>query len=80
LVVDLVWCEEVFGFVVVVLLFDDEVDVICMVNDMVYGLFGLIWICDVGWVLWVVWVVEVGNLLVNLYLLVWYFMLFGGFK
>jgi len=75
-----IWCEEVFGLVVVVMLFDDEVDVVVKVNDIEYGLFGLIFINDFGKGLWVVCGVEVGNLSVNLYLLVCYWMLFGGYK
>lgn len=77
---DCIVIDEIFGLVVVVLMFDDEVDVISLVNDIVYGLFGLIWIDDLFCVLWVVWVVEFGNLLVNLYLLVCFNILFGGFK
>lgn len=69
-----------FGFVVVVMFFDDEVDVICLVNDMVYGFVGFVWMENLGCVVCVVWGVCSGVFLVNFYFLVCYVMFFGGMK
>lgn len=38
----MIYCEEIFGLVFVIMLFDLEVEVIEMVNDMVYGLINYI--------------------------------------
>lgn len=77
---DPVVCEEIFGLVVVVVVFCGEVEVVALVNDTIYGFFGSIWMCDGVKVLCVACVVEIGVLLINSNTLVRVLMLFGGFK
>lgn len=47
--------EEIFGLVVVVMLFIDYDDVIGIVNDIFYGLGVGVWSCDGNIVYWVGW-------------------------
>jgi len=42
-----IYCEELFGFVVMVFRVSDEDDVVCIVNDMLYGLGLYVFIMDV---------------------------------
>jgi acyl-CoA reductase-like NAD-dependent aldehyde dehydrogenase len=72
--------EEVFGPVVAVVPFEDEVDAIRMANDTDYGLSGSIWTSDIGRALRVARGVESGNLSVNSNSSVRYWTPFGGFK
>lgn len=58
-------CEEIFGFVFVVIFFDYEEDVLCLVNDLVYGLVVGVWMCDFGCVYCVVCGLCVGSVWVN---------------
>jgi betaine-aldehyde dehydrogenase len=75
-----IWREEVFGPVVAVLPFDDEVDAVAMANDTEYGLSGSIFTRDVGKALRVARGIETGNLSVNSNSAVRYWTPFGGFK
>lgn len=52
--------EEIFGFVFLVMLFDDFDDVILIVNDIFYGLGVGVWSCSGDIVYWVGCVIEVG--------------------
>jgi acyl-CoA reductase-like NAD-dependent aldehyde dehydrogenase len=77
---DPVWREELFGPVVAVMPFTDEVDAIAKANDTRYGLSGSIFTSDVGRALRVARGVESGNLSVNSHSSVRYWTPFGGFK
>ena len=77
---DAVVREEVFGPVVAVLPFDDEVDAIEVANDSAYGLSGSIWTRDLSRAVRVSRAVEAGNLSVNSHSSVRYSTPFGGFK
>ncbi|MCM3695245.1 aldehyde dehydrogenase family protein [Microbacterium oleivorans] len=72
--------EEVFGPVVAVLPFDDEVDAIALANDTVYGLAGSIWTRDLGRGIRVSRGVRSGVLSVNSHSSVRYSTPFGGMK
>ena len=75
-----IWREEVFGPVVAVMPFDDEVDAIARANDTEYGLSGSIFTSDLGRGLRVARGVEAGNLSVNSHSSVRYWTPFGGYK
>ena len=75
-----IWREEVFGPVVAVMPFDDEVDAIRLANDTEYGLSGSIYTRDVGRALRVARAIESGNLSVNSHSSVRYWTPFGGYK
>jgi acyl-CoA reductase-like NAD-dependent aldehyde dehydrogenase len=77
---DRVWRDEVFGPVVSVLPFRDEVDAIAAANDTEFGLSGSVWTRDLGRALRVSRGVESGNLSVNSHSSVRYSTPFGGFK
>lgn len=47
-------CEEVFGLIGVIICFKDEVEVIRIVNDILFGLVGVVWIENVCWVYWMI--------------------------
>lgn len=72
--------EEIFGPVVAVLPFDDEVDAIALANATDYGLSGSIWTDNLSRALRVSRAVESGNLSVNSHSSVRYSTPFGGFK
>jgi acyl-CoA reductase-like NAD-dependent aldehyde dehydrogenase len=72
--------DEIFGPVVAVLAFADEIDAVNMANYTEYGLSGSIWTRDVGRALRVSRGVEAGNLSVNSHSSVRYWAPFGGFK
>jgi acyl-CoA reductase-like NAD-dependent aldehyde dehydrogenase len=75
-----VWREEVFGPLVAVMPFDDEVEAVALANDTEYGLSGSIFTSDLGRALRVARGVESGNLSVNSHSAVRYWTPFGGFK
>ncbi|MDT3345538.1 aldehyde dehydrogenase family protein [Microbacterium aquilitoris] len=77
---DRIATEEVFGPVVAVLPFDDEVDAIALANDTVYGLAGSIWTRDLGRGIRVSRGVQSGVLSVNSHSSVRYTTPFGGMK
>jgi acyl-CoA reductase-like NAD-dependent aldehyde dehydrogenase len=74
------YTQEVFGPVVTVTPFDDEVEAVAIANDTPYGLSGSIWTNDVGRAIRVSRAVETGNLSVNSHSSVRYWTPFGGFK
>lgn len=75
-----VFQEEIFGLVVCVIIFKDEVEVIEIVNDIFYGLGVGVWICDMYQVYQIFCVVEVGCVWVNNYYVYLVYVLFGGYK
>jgi len=77
---DRAYREEIFGPVVSVLPFEDEVDAVRIANDSEYGLSGSIWSRDVGRAVRVSRAVEAGNLSVNSNSSVRYWTPFGGYK
>lgn len=72
--------EEIFGLVVCLLLFKDEVEGLCLVNDVEYGFVLYIWIQDVSKVLCLVCGIEVGMVFVNIQNVCDLCQLFGGVK
>jgi acyl-CoA reductase-like NAD-dependent aldehyde dehydrogenase len=72
--------EEIFGPVVSVTPFDDELDAIRLANNSEYGLSGSIWTRDLGRAIRVSRGIETGNLSVNSHSSVRYWTPFGGFK
>jgi len=74
------WNEEIFGPVVSVLPFDDEVDAIKKANDTEFGLSGSIWTNNSAKAIRVARAVESGNLSVNSNSSVRYWTPFGGYK
>ena len=74
------WNEEIFGPVVSVLPFDDEVDAIRKANDTEFGLSGSIWTNNSAKAIRVAREVESGNLSVNSNSSVRYWTPFGGYK
>ncbi len=77
---DRAYREEIFGPVVSVLAFEDEVEAVTLANDGPYGLSGSIWTSDVGRALRVSRAVETGALSVNSHSSVRYWTPFGGYK
>ncbi|HAB19674.1 MAG TPA: aldehyde dehydrogenase [Verrucomicrobiales bacterium] len=77
---DRCWREEIFGPVVVITPFDDEVTMLNEVNASPYGLSGSIWTNDLSRALRVVRAVESGVLSVNSHSSVHVEAPFGGFK
>src|SRR5262249_46677736 len=71
---------EVFGPVVAVVPFEDEVDAVTIANDTPYGLSGSIWTGDVGRAIRVARAVETGNLSVNSHASVRYWTPYRWFK
>lgn len=73
--------EEIFGFVVNINIFKIEVEVINKVNDIEFGLYVVVYIKNIDWVLCVVKLLEVGIVGVNcISFLGVRDMLFGGYK
>lgn len=62
---NLVFDEEIFGLVVIVVLFDIDEDVIVFVNWIEYGLLMVILFVDVGCVLWIGECLNMGLLYIN---------------
>lgn len=77
--IDIVVCEEIFGFVFIVICYDDEEEVVCIVNDSIYGLGGGVWLGDEVWVICVVWCICMGQVNINGGLFNMQ-VLFGGYK
>lgn len=73
-------CEEIFGLVLVISVFDFEDEVICLVNDSCYGFVVLLWSDDLYCVYWVVWCLNVGMVLVNIVDVLDVVVFFGGGK
>lgn len=66
--------------VLVVIFFDSEEDVVCIVNDMDFGLVVVVWIVDFSCVYWMVCVIKVGVVYVNIYGGVDVIVFLGGVK
>ena len=77
---DRVWCEEVFGPVVIIRPFDDETKMLEEVNASPYGLSGSIWTNNLQCALRVARAVESGVLSINSHSSVHLEAPFGGFK
>ncbi|GII91362.1 aldehyde dehydrogenase family protein [Sinosporangium siamense] len=77
---DPAFTEEIFGPVVSVVPFGDEIEAVRIANNTRYGLSGSIWTRDVGRALRVARAVEAGNLSVNSHSSVRYWTPFGGYK
>jgi betaine-aldehyde dehydrogenase len=72
--------EEIFGPVLTIIPFDDEADLIPMVNDTPYGLSGSVWTRDIGRALRVTRAVRTGVMSVNSSRSVHQEAPFGGYK
>ncbi len=72
--------EEIFGPVLAVIEFDDEVDAIRLANDTIYGLGAGVWTENIGRAHRVSKALKSGTVWVNTYRAVSYMMPFGGMK
>ncbi|HYM49589.1 MAG TPA: aldehyde dehydrogenase family protein [Candidatus Limnocylindrales bacterium] len=72
--------EEIFGPVLAVIPFDDEADLLPMVNDTPYGLSGSLWTRDIGRALRVARAVRTGVISINSSKSVHHEAPFGGYK
>lgn len=72
--------EEIFGFVMFILLFDIEVEVLERVNDIIFGLVVGVFIRDIQWVYRVVVEFQVGMCFINNYNVSLVELFFGGYK
>lgn len=72
--------EEVFGPVLSIIGFDDEVEAIRIANDTIYGLAAGVWTKDIGRAVRMSSTLKVGTVWVNTYRMIGYMMPFGGMK
>lgn len=72
--------EEVFGPVLSIIPFDDEVDAIEIANDTIYGLAAGVWTSSIRRAIKVADALNAGTVWVNTYRVVSYMAPFGGFK
>lgn len=76
----LVYDEELFGLVVVILCVCDDVDVLCVVNDIIFGFGGSVWSGDLVCGEVIVKCLECGVVFVNVIVKSDVCLLFGGIK
>lgn len=72
--------EEIFGLVLVFILFEDDDDVVCIVNESCYGLVGSVNFINIDWVMFVVCWICVGVMFINGVYVYGVDILFGGYK
>lgn len=72
--------EEVFGPVLSIIGFDDEVEAIELANNTIYGLAAGIWTTNIGRAMRVSAALKAGTVWVNTYRMISYMMPFGGMK
>lgn len=72
--------EEVFGFVLIVEIFSFEKEVIVFVNDIIYGLVGVVWLKDIEKCECVVVCLRMGIVWINDFYLYFVQVLWGGYK
>jgi acyl-CoA reductase-like NAD-dependent aldehyde dehydrogenase len=72
--------EEVFGPVLSIIGFDDEVEAVRIANDTMYGLAAGVWTDDIGRALRMSTELKAGTVWVNTYRAISYMMPFGGMK
>lgn len=75
-----VFQEEIFGLVVGVIIFKDEVEVLVIVNNIEFGLGVGVWICDINFVYCMGCGIEVGCVWMNCYYVYLVYVVFGGYK
>lgn len=72
--------EEIFGLVIGVIIFKDEVEVLVIVNEIQFG-FGVgVWMWDINFVYCMGCGIKVGCVWINCYYVYLVYVVFGGYK